>query len=427
MPRFDRAHSRDLAEYIHASPTPFHACAQAASRLEAAGFQHLAESDEWPREAGGYFIIRGGSIVAWYLRDAQAAQSGFRVFGAHTDSPTLRVKPLPDSGTTGWKQVGVEIYGGVPHDTWLDRDLGIAGRLALRNGDTKLVHIDQPLLRVPRLAIHLDRAVNVDGNKLDAQNHMKPIWGLGEPTHGEFLEFLSSEAGVASDDVLGFDLITCGTERPAFLGREEEFLAAPRLDNLMSTYAGIAGLIAAAESDSGQVPVLIANDHEEIGSKSYSGAHSPLLESVLRRLIEHSGDCGPETSARVFAKSAIMSSDTGHAVHPNYVDRYESDTHSVPNAGPMLKVNADQHYATGADAQALFALACEKAGIPSQVYVQRNNMPCGSTIGPITAARLGILTVDVGPAILSMHSAREMCGTDDAHYLADLALGFYSS
>ncbi|QSB04594.1 M18 family aminopeptidase [Natronoglycomyces albus] len=424
MPRFDRSLAEDLAAYIHASPTPSHACEQAAVRLRAAGFQQLAETQQWPTEPGGYFLIRGGSLVGWYVRESGQFQHGFRVFGGHTDSPTLRVKPLPDVGKAGWQQIGVEIYGGVPHDTWLDRDLGVAGRLALRSGETVLVHVDRPLLRVPRLAIHLDRRVNVDGNKLNAQTQMTPIWGLGEPTQGEFVAFLADEAGVDAADVLGFDVVTCGTERPAFLGRDSEFLAAPRLDNLMSTHAGVAALIAAAQEESDVVPVLIANDHEEIGSVSYSGAQSPLLDTVLRRLIGTDGACDPATAAQVLARSAMMSSDTGHAVHPNYAERHEPDTHPLPNGGPMLKINGEQNYATSAEGQALFTRACEAAEVPSQFYVQRNDLPCGSTIGAITSARLGVQTVDVGPAILSMHSAREMCGTDDTHYLAQMALAF---
>lgn len=418
MPRFDRSHTDDLAAYIRASPTPYHACAEAGRRLEAAGFVRLGEADEWPVDPGGYYTVRDGSIIAWRI-DAEAYDS-FRIFGAHTDTPTFKVKPRPDTGYAGWKQIAVEVYGGVPHQTWLDRDLAVAGRLVMRDGSEVLVHVDRPLLRIPRLAIHLDRGAN-EGQKLNPQSQLTPVWGLGEPRDGEFLEFIAAEAGVDAADVFGHDLFTVALDAPAYLGKDEELFAAWRLDNLTSTHAGLAALIA-AEGTGTRVPVLASFNYEEIGSMTYSGAQSPFLESVLHRLM---GD-DFETYARALAASAMMSSDTGNAIHPNYPEKHEPGHRPVPGRGPMIKVSANQRYASGAEEQALFRRSAEVAGIPWQTYVNRNDIPGGTTIGPISGTQLGMLTVDVGLPILSMHSARELCGADDPGLLADLALGLFT-
>ncbi|GAA2122180.1 M18 family aminopeptidase [Glycomyces algeriensis] len=418
MPRFDRSHTDDLAAYIKASPTPYHACAEAGRRLETAGFVRLGEADEWPADPGGYYTVRDGSIIAWRINDD--AYDAFRIFGAHTDTPTFKVKPRPDTGSAGWKQVAVEVYGGVPHQTWLDRDLSVAGRLVMRDGTEVLVHVDRPLLRVPRLAIHLDRGAN-EGQKLNAQSQLTPIWGLGEPYEGEFIEFIAAEAGVDAADVFGHDLFTVALDEPAYLGKDEELFAAWRLDNLTSTHAGLAALIAAEDTGT-RVPVLASFNYEEIGSMTYSGAQSPFLESVLHRLM---GD-DFETYARAIAASAMMSSDTGNAIHPNYQEKHEPGHRPIPGKGPMIKVSANQRYASGAEEQALFRRSAEAAGIPWQTYVNRNDIPGGTTIGPISGTQLGMLTVDVGLPILSMHSARELCGAEDPGLLADLALGLFT-
>jgi aspartyl aminopeptidase len=422
MPRFDRSHTDDLAAFIKASPTPYHACAEAGSRLEAAGFERLAETDEWRlgsnNDAAGYFVIRDGSIIAWRTPGENAAR--FRIFGAHTDTPTFKVKPNPDTGSAGWKQIAVEVYGGVPHQTWLDRDLSVAGRLVMRDGSEVLVHVDRPLLRIPRLAIHLDRSVN-EGQKLNAQSQLTPIWGLGEPRAGEFLEFIAAEAGVDAKDVFGHDLFTVALDEPAFLGKDRELFAAWRLDNLTSTHAGVAALIAADETGA-NVPVLASFNYEETGSMTYSGAQSPFLETVLRRLFAEDS----EQYARAIAASAMMSADTGNAIHPNYPEKHEPGHRPIPGKGPMIKISANQRYASGAEEQALFRRSADAAGIPWQTYVNRNDIPGGTTIGPISGTQLGILTVDVGLPILSMHSARELCGAEDPGLLADLALGLFT-
>ncbi|MGW0698240.1 M18 family aminopeptidase [Streptomyces sp. NPDC002867] len=423
-PRFDRGHTDDLMSFLTAAPSPYHAVAEAAERLEKAGFRHLLETDSWDGSAGGRYVLRGGALIAWYVPEGASAHTPFRIVGAHTDSPNLRVKPLPDTGSHGWRQVAVEIYGGTLLNTWLDRDLGLAGRLTLRDGSHRLVNVDRPLLRVPQLAVHLDRSVNTDGLKLDRQRHMQPVWGLGDVEEGDLIRFLEEESGVGEGEVTGWDLMVHAIEPPAYLGRDRELLAGPRMDNLLSVHAGTAALTAvAASGELPYIPVLAAFDHEENGSQSDTGAEGPLLGSVLERSVFSRGGT-LEDRARAFAGTICLSSDTGHAVHPNYGERHDPTHHPRANGGPILKVNVNQRYATDGSGRAVFAAACEKAGVPWQTFVSNNAMPCGTTIGPITAARHGIATVDIGVAILSMHSARELCGADDPYLLANALVAF---
>ncbi|MCF6524084.1 M18 family aminopeptidase [Streptomyces sp. JJ36] len=422
--RFDRGHTDDLMSFLTQAPTPYHAVRAAADLLEKAGFRQLEETAEWDGAAGGRYVLRGGALIAWYVPEGATPATPFRIVGAHTDSPNLRVKPLPDTGAHGWRQVAVEVYGGTLLNTWLDRDLGLAGRLTLKDGSTRLVNVDRPLLRVPQLAIHLDRQVN-DGLKLDRQKHMTPVWGLGTPREGDLLAFLAEEHDLPADGIAGWDLMVHSVEPPAYLGRDRELLAGPRMDNLLSVHAGAAALAAAAArgGDLGAIPVLAAFDHEENGSQSDTGAEGPLLGNVLERSVLARGG-GYEDRARAYAGTLCLSSDTGHAVHPNYAERHEPGHLPMPNGGPILKVNVNQRYATDGTGRAVFAAACERAGVPWQTFVSNNAMPCGTTIGPITAARHGITTVDIGVACLSMHSARELCGSDDPFLLANALTAF---
>ncbi|MFJ9775559.1 M18 family aminopeptidase [Kitasatospora sp. NPDC101157] len=425
---FDRTHTDDLITFLGTSPSPYHAVASAAQRLEKAGFRQVAETDAWDGTAGGRYLIRGGALIAWYLPEGAGPETPFRIVGTHTDSPNLRVKPVPDTGSAGWRQVAVEIYGGVPLNTWLDRDLGLSGRLALKDGGARLVQLDEPLLRVPQLAIHLDRQVN-DGMKLDRQRHLTPIWGLGPVDEGSLIAYVAERAGLAAEDVAGWDLMTHDVQPASYLGRDRELLAGPRLDNLLSVHAATAALAAVAVAAAGgdvvlpYIPVLAAFDHEETGSESDTGAQSPLLGNVLDRTV-HARGGSPEDRARALAGTVCLSSDMGHAVHPNYSERHEPGHHPLPNDGPILKVNVNNRYATDGVGRAVFAAACEKAGVPWQTFVSNNAMPCGTTIGPITAARLGIKTVDCGIAALSMHSARELCGAEDPYLLASAIKAF---
>ncbi|OPF82076.1 M18 family aminopeptidase [Streptomyces antioxidans] len=418
QPGIDRGHTDDLMSFLRASPSPYHAVASAAERLEKAGFRRVEETAPWDGAAGGRFVLRGGAIIAWYVPEGAEAATPYRIVGAHTDSPNLRVKPIPDTGAHGWRQIAVEIYGGALLNTWLDRDLGLSGRITLRDGSHHLVTVDRPLMRVPQLAVHLDRSVNTDGLKLDKQRHMTPVWGLGGVEEGDLVRFVAEETGVAAEEIAGWDLMAHSVEPPAHLGRDRELIAGPRMDNLVSVHAGTAALIAAAtQQELPYIPVLAAFDHEENGSQSDTGADGPLLGTVLERSVFARGGAYEER-ARALAGTVCLSSDTGHAVHPNYAERHEPGHHPRPNGGPILKVNVNQRYATDGAGRAVFAAACERAGVPWQSFVSHNSMPCGTTIGPITAARHGIATVDIGIAILSMHSARELCGAQDPRLLA---------
>ncbi|MFY1678006.1 M18 family aminopeptidase [Streptomyces sp. WMMC905] len=424
--RFDRGHTNDLMSFLAAGPTPYHAVANVADRLAEAGFRQVAETDPWDGASGGRYVVRGGAIVAWYMPEGAEPHTPFRIVGAHTDSPNLRVKPRPDSGAHGWRQVAVEVYGGPLLNSWLDRDLGLAGRLSLRDGSTRLVNVDRPLLRIPQLAIHLDRAVSSEGLKLDKQRHLQPVWGVGDHVRdGDLIAFLEAEAGIPAGETTGWDLMVHALERPAYLGRDGDLVAGPRMDNLLSVHAGTAALVTAARGPA-HIPVLAAFDHEENGSQSDTGADGPLLGSVLERSVFARGG-SYEDRARAFAGTVCLSSDTGHAVHPNYPERHDPTHHPRVNGGPILKVNVNNRYATDGAGRAVWASACERAGVPFQSFVSNNSMPCGTTIGPITAARHGIRTVDVGVAILSMHSARELCGADDPGSLAASLTAFLES
>ena len=418
-----------LRTFLDASPSPYHAVAEAADRLDAAGFTALDEGDAWPTSTGRHYVRRGGSLVAWALDDAGRLDDGFRLVGAHTDSPNLRIKPRPDTGRAGYRQLAVEVYGGVLLNSWLDRDLGLSGRVAVRGGPAgshlELVKIDRPLLRIPQLAIHLDRGVNESGLVLNPQQHLAPVWGLGPTDEGALRAVVAAEVGVAPVDVLSWDLMLHDLTPAAVLGRHDELLSSARLDNLLSSYAALDALTTATtRSDEGTgVPVICLFDHEEIGSETASGAAGAMLTTVCERIALVADDRGDQAAARdrylrALARSRCVSADGAHATHPNYAERHEPGHFIAMNQGPVIKINSNMRYATDAASSAWFKLVCERAGVPVQEFVVRSDMGCGSTIGPLTSARLGIPTVDVGVAQLSMHSAREICGARDPELFA---------
>ena len=422
------AHIQDLGTYVSASPSSFHAVHEAGRRLEDAGFVRLDELEPWDAGAGSFFIIRDGALIAWVVPEGAGPTTGFNILGAHTDSPSFKLKPNPTTGAHGWLQAGVEIYGGPLLNSWLDRELQLAGRLVMLDG-TEHLAATGPLLRFPQLAIHLDRAVN-DGLTLDKQRHMNPVWGLGNPADFDLLGVLASAVAGASVDpsgIGGYDVVIADTQAPAVFGGSGEFFASGRLDNLSSTHAGLVALIAHASGgapDGSPIAVLAAFDHEEIGSNSRSGACGPVLEDVLVRVSDALGASAGQRRQAMSA-SFCLSADAGHAVHPNYAERHDPANHPVLNGGPLLKINANQRYATDAHGAALWARLCDEAGVPYQEFVSSNAIPCGSTIGPLTATRLGIRTVDVGVPLLSMHSARELCGVEDPRRLAAVVELFY--
>ncbi|HYB99460.1 MAG TPA: M18 family aminopeptidase [Candidatus Limnocylindrales bacterium] len=413
---------RDLLSFLDASPTPYHAVAETLRRLENAGYRRVREQDAWDVEAGDRcYVTRGGSIIAFEIGHAELCDAGFRIIGSHTDSPNLRLKPRPDVRSHGYRQLAVEPYGGVLLHTWLDRDLGLAGRVSLAAGDeprSVLVDMRRPIARVPSLAIHLSRELHSDGLKLNAQTHLPPVLGLETCTElgallAEELEAQGEEA-VDAEDVLGFDLMFYDLQPAAIAGVGGDFIHSARLDNLESCHAGLSALLSAAES--GESPftrVLVLYDHEEVGSRSAHGAAGPFLLDVLDRITILTSEGDPEARSRALAKSWMISADMAHAVHPNYADRHESGHRPMIGGGPVIKINASQSYATEADTAALFASLCRRCDVPYQHFVARSDLGCGSTIGPITAARIGIRTVDVGSPMLSMHSCREMAGAAD--------------
>ena len=411
------ASPQSLCEFIDASPSPYHVCVTAARRLTAAGYRELSEADAWPA-AGKFFTIRAGSLVAW---DSTAATVPFRIVGAHTDSPNLRVKQHPDRVIAGWQVVALQPYGGAWLNSWLDRDLGISGRLSVVSGgpgsatvEHRLVRIDDPILRVPQLAIHLSE--DRKGVSLDPQRHVNAVWGVGD--RRSFLGYVAERAGVDESEVLGFDLMTHDLTPSAVTGADGDFVSAPRLDNQATCHAGLEALLA-ADADR-HVPVLALFDHEEVGSQSDHGAQSDLLLTVLER-ITLAGGGGREDFLRRLSESMVASGDMAHATHPNYPERHEPGHQIAVNGGPVLKVQPNLRYATDGRTAAAFALACRQAGVPLQRYEHRADLPCGSTIGPMTAAGTGIPTVDIGAAQLAMHSAREVMGAHDvAAYAAAL-------
>ncbi|MBF4562995.1 M18 family aminopeptidase [Microbacterium sp. VKM Ac-2870] len=418
-----RAHAEDLADFVAASPSSFHAAAEVARRLVDAGFTALSEGDTWPLQAAGrYVVVRDGAVVAWVVPRGAGTGTAFRIFGAHSDSPALTLKPKPTTGRLGWLQAGVEVYGGPLLNSWLDRELRLAGRLVLDDG-TAVLAATGALLRLPQLAIHLDREAN-DHLALNKQTQTQPVWGLGESASADLLAELATVAGVDAARIRGYDVVTADAARGAVFGKDDVFFASGRLDDLASVHAGVVAL-AGAGVDADAIPMLAVFDHEEVGSATRSGAAGPFLSDVIER-VQLALGADRDQQLRALAASWCVSSDVGHSVHPNYPEKHDPVVQPVLGSGPILKINANQRYATDAAGAAAWHGWCDAAGVVSQEFVSNNAVPCGSTIGPITATRLGIRTVDVGIPILSMHSARELAGTADLHALTRVAAAFFA-
>jgi len=409
----------DLLAFLSASPTPFHAVESAVDRLAAAGFTPLDARASWSDLQGGrYYVKQGDSAIVAFVVPASRSIRGFRMIGAHTDSPNLRLKPNAEYVREVYMQLGVEVYGGALLNSWLDRDLSLAGRVLVRGGtaklETRLVKLDAPLCRVTQLAIHLDRDVNDKGLVLNKQEHLAPILGLGNDAKGAVNALCAVKLGIALDTIAQTELMLYDLTPPTLGGAHNELLFSARLDNLAMCHAGITSLLRAASRADGRdlVPLVALFDHEEIGSASAYGAEAPILPSIVERVVLGTGG-NRDAYHRAIAGSLCVSADMAHAVHPNYVDRHEARHRVALNGGPVIKVNAQQRYATCARTAALFAELCKQEDVPVQYYAHRTDLPCGSTIGPITATLLGIRTVDVGNPMLSMHSARELTGAQD--------------
>lgn len=422
IPDSTRAQAQDLLDFIDASPSPWHAVQTCETRLTAAGFQPLDEAERWTLTAGDRrYVVRGGSsIIAFIVGSQPAATTGLRLIGAHTDSPGLRLKPKPAEDAAGLVRLGVEVYGGPILATFADRDLSLAGRVNVRvpgGFETRLVRFADPLLRLPNLAIHMNREVNENGLKFNKQTELPLLLGISEDgtkAEARFRQPIAAELGVEPGDLLTWELNAYDTQKGAFWGVDREFVANSQLDNLASCHAALSALLAASEPAATCLCAFF--DHEEVGSESATGAGGSFVADVLGRLAACSG-LDAEDQRRMLARSFFISADMAHGWHPNFPADYEPCHHALVNAGPVIKSNANQRYSTSAETAARFMAICEKAGVPCQQYAHRTDLGCGSTIGPIVAARLGIPSVDVGSPMWAMHSIRESAGVLDHGYM----------
>ncbi|XP_074316547.1 putative aspartyl aminopeptidase [Silene latifolia] len=445
----------DLIDFLNASPTAFHAVDESKRRLKEAGFQQISEKDDWSLEIGKkYFFTRNYStIVAFTVGKKYVAGNGFYIIGAHTDSPCLKLKPVSKVSKGGFLEVGVQTYGGGLWHTWFDRDLAVAGRIVVKqvqNGSStyshRLVRIQDPIMRIPTLAIHLDR--NSDGFKPNTQSHLAPILATSvkdelnkvvsekdvaehenstekskpkdQKHHSLLLKLLAEDAGCEPGDICDFELQACDTQPSIIAGALKEFVFSGRLDNLCSSFCSLKALIDSTSSegsldDEVGVRVVALFDHEEVGSNSAQGAGSPVIVDAMSR-ITHAFSSDFKILKKAVQKSFFVSADMAHALHPNYMDKHEENHQPKMHGGLVIKHNANQRYATNAVTSFIFREIGEKHQLPVQDFVVRNDTACGSTIGPIVASGVGIRTVDVGAPQLSMHSIREMCAVDDVMY-----------
>lgn len=416
----------DLLEFLAASPTPFHAVQQMEKRLSQAGFVVLREADDWTLHAGGrYCVIRNSSsIVAFTLGEKSILDQGLRMVGAHTDSPCLKVKPQPELFKKGYFQLGVEVYGGALLNPWFDRDLSLAGRVSFRdtsgNIGSVLIDFKRAIATIPSLAIHLDREAN-SARSINAQTDIPPVVMQTNDKQTSFRELLLAQIrqehpSCEACKVLDYELSFYDAQPAAIIGLHNEFIASARLDNLLSCYIGLQAILA----DSTEYRVLVCNDHEEIGSQSAAGAQGPMLRSVISRLLANEKEF-----TRTIDRSMMISVDNAHGVHPNFSDRHDANHGPLLNGGPVIKINANQRYATNSETSSLFRHWCESADEPVQAFVVRTDMGCGSTIGPITASEIGVQTLDIGVPTFAMHSIRELAGSSDAYSLYKVLEMFY--
>jgi aspartyl aminopeptidase len=417
-----RSQAQDLLHFIDASPSPWHAVSSIEQRLLAQGFTRLQEAERWKLAAGGnYYVVRGGaSIIAFKLGQKSLEETGFRMIGAHTDSPGLRLKTHAAHSSDGLVRLGVEIYGGPILATFTDRDLSLAGRVNIRtaNGfETRLIKFDQALVRLPNLAIHMNREVNEQGLKLNKQTELHLLFGIAHEKLGareQFMAHLAAALGVRASEILTYELNVFDTQQGAFWGAEQEFIADSQLDNLASCHAALTALLATDKPAATAICAFF--DHEEVGSESATGAGGSFAADVIDRLSVALG-MDEEGQHCAAAKSFFISADMAHAYQPNFPNAYEPNHHVMVNAGPVIKTNSNQRYSTSADTAARFMTLCEGAGVPFQHYTHRTDLGCGSTIGPIIASRLGVASLDIGSPMWAMHSLRESAGVQDVGYM----------
>ena len=418
-----------LCAFLQASPTPWHATCNMAARMEQAGYQRLQETAAWQLEAGKrYFVTRNDSSIIAFQLPENGALKDLRMVGAHTDSPGLRLKPNAAQHSAGWLQLGIEVYGGALLAPWFDRELGVAGRVHLRQPGGRLtsvlLNVAEPVAILPSLAIHLDREAN-NGRAINPQTQMAPVLMQGDEGDltGLLQTWIKTQFGIEEADIVDFELSLYDLQAPSLVGVNQELVASARLDNLLSCFIGLEALLA---SNGQQGALLVANDHEEVGSASACGAQGPFLGDVLSRLNAQLGVGSDESLIQLVQSSCMISCDNAHALHPNFRDKHDEQHGPAINEGPVIKVNANQRYATNSATSALFRDLCREAQVPVQAFVTRADMGCGSTIGPITATQVGVPTVDVGVPQWAMHSIRETAGSKDVGYLVEALTAFYN-
>ncbi len=424
------AFNAGLLDFLRASPTPFHATRALAERLLAAGFELLNEGDSWLLEPGKRYLVtrNDSSLIAFVYGRSKLLDTGIRMLGAHTDSPCLKVKPRAELNRRGYFQLGVEVYGGALLAPWYDRDLSLAGRVTYRDEQQQiasaLVDFQRPVAVVPSLAIHLDRDAN-NNRSINAQKDIVPLLlqlpvEEGSPPDFRSLlhaELQASQPKLVVSQVLDYEISLYDTQPPALVGLEQDFIASARLDNLLSCYIGLQALL---EADDQVSSLLICTDHEEVGSASCCGAKGPMLEQFLMRLLPET-----ETRIRVIERSMMISADNAHGIHPNFMEKHDENHGPLLNRGPVIKVNANQRYATTSETSAFFRMLCEAAEVPVQSFVARTDMGCGSTIGPVVASEVGVKTIDVGCPTFAMHSIRELAGVQDGWNLYRASVEFF--
>ncbi|MFT5571395.1 MAG: aspartyl aminopeptidase [Cryomorphaceae bacterium] len=411
--------AHDLIDFIAESPTPFHATENLLNLFIESGFTQLNEGDSWSIDANSAYVVtrNDSSIIAF--RSGQDISHGVKMIGAHTDSPCLKIKPNPDIDKLGYFRLGVEVYGGALLHPWLDRDLSIAGRVSGVDKKGQLFHqlvdFKAPIAVIPNLAIHLDREAN-SNRVINPQNHLPLI--LGSAGHTDFKSLLLDYCNADAHKILEMELSCYDTQRPSLVGIDKEFICSARLDNLLSSYIGARALL---DTQSTTSTLFISTDHEEVGSASTSGAQGTFLKSVLERLIENA-----PALTQTLSRSSKISCDNAHGIHPNYSDKHDANHGPILNQGPVIKINNNQRYATNSISSARFKHLCESIGVPTQTFVVRSDMSCGSTIGPITATEIGIETLDIGAPQWAMHSIRETAGTKDCDYLYQALCAYLS-
>ena len=416
----------ELFKFLDASTSPYHAVKSVRDHLVKANFTQLDEKTPWKLSTGGYFFERDGSIAAWYFRNAKEASNGLAIVAAHTDSPNLRLKPVLKGHQVGLSQFGVEVYGGALLNSWLDRDLGISGRLITLSPNDEieeyLVQINEPLAKIPQLAIHLNRSVNENGLILNPQQHLRPIWNDVSSGTTDLVDFISSESGINRQSIRSWDLMLHDLQKASFVGADKQWIASARIDNLISCRASLSAFIRSVSDEKfKKVPILCLFNHEEVGSTSAAGASGSLLPLLIQRIFKDID------YSEAMAKSIMVSADGAHATHPNYLEKHDLDHEIRMNAGIAIKRNSNERYATNAIGQATAQQICESNNIPYQLFSNRSDLACGSTIGPISSANLGISTIDLGIPQLSMHSTRELCGKRDVSSLEDFLFSFFGN